>query len=323
MKNSILYLLCFFPLFVSAEEQEKLRLFDFRSTYNYNMVISEIEKGADAEDLKKKGFNVNAGKKGYGRPLHYFAHNKDKEGIKVLLDAGADPDLTDSSDQTPLHVGIIHGLKDIEALRLLITPETLNKQDRLGRTPLNLATLFENASATNLLLDLGASPNLVDNLNSGPLHNVLWLEEEDEDLISSLITPEIVTQQTKKVPLKRTLGKLSNLGQKILTRRHIFNSMRGRDLLYNPLHIAVETRNAVAIRLLLESEISKNQVNYKEETPLHLALLKGLKDEEIIKSLITPENMNRKDKKDRTALDIAKQIRNASAIKALDGDTSP
>ena len=51
-------------------------------------------------------------------PLHVLLWRKDVEGVRMLVDAGADVDAAGDLDETPLHVAVRHGLADAVACLL-------------------------------------------------------------------------------------------------------------------------------------------------------------------------------------------------------------
>lgn len=77
------------------------------------------------------------------------------EGIRLLLDAGANPNIQDLAGQTPMHGA--SGFNSIEPVRLLLNagadPNIPNIE---GNTPLHNAISGENEEAVALLLEAGA-----------------------------------------------------------------------------------------------------------------------------------------------------------------------
>jgi ankyrin repeat protein len=87
----------------------------------------------------------------------YHNHSKDKdvnvrEAIRILLDAGADPNIADNAGKTPL----IANAWDLEIAKLLLAHgANVNAQASDGFTPLLNAGTLE---LTRLLLEHGADP---------------------------------------------------------------------------------------------------------------------------------------------------------------------
>jgi ankyrin repeat protein len=73
--------------------------------------------------------------------LHSAARHGSAETLKALLDAGAEPTITDQNGETPLHIAFRHqGLLRLAEL-LLDAGSDISAQNSDGRTPLYLATM--------------------------------------------------------------------------------------------------------------------------------------------------------------------------------------
>lgn len=85
---------------------------------------------------------------------------KAPEVVKVMLDAGADPNAVIGDGRTPLHIAAqFNRVESIEAL--VEAGADPNFQDKFGRTPLILTDKGEEGLATvRALLDAGADPNI-------------------------------------------------------------------------------------------------------------------------------------------------------------------
>jgi ankyrin repeat protein len=94
-------------------------------------------------------------------PLHYAAFFGGAEAVRVLLDAGADPDADQENPMRvrPLHSAAARG--DREAVRALLEAgaET-NPRQQGGLTPLHAAAHSDDAEMAALLLEHGADPAL-------------------------------------------------------------------------------------------------------------------------------------------------------------------
>lgn len=104
---------------------------------------------------------------------------------KLLIDAGADLDIIDIEDRTPIMYGNATEAP-IALLERLILPETINFTDRYGMTALMHAVIKPNRECLELLIRRGADINLRDNLN----RNALDLALDTRDRNGRRITPD-------------------------------------------------------------------------------------------------------------------------------------
>ena len=75
--------------------------------------------------------------------------------VKMLLDAGADPDKANNADETPLYQAAENGLEEVVKL-LLQAGADPDKYDEEGISPLNKAVQRGNLKVVTLLLKGGA-----------------------------------------------------------------------------------------------------------------------------------------------------------------------
>ncbi|KAJ2980148.1 hypothetical protein NUW58_g7025 [Xylaria curta] len=93
-------------------------------------------------------------------PLIIAIRFRQKETVRLLLSRGADVNATDDHDESPLFFAVRYGYSEI--LELLLNQKTaeVDKQNPLGETPLLIATSgIESQVLRQLLIDHGASDN--------------------------------------------------------------------------------------------------------------------------------------------------------------------
>lgn len=100
--------------------------------------------------------------------------------ITELIEAGADVTaVTSSEEETPLHVAVRYGHKEVAEL-LLNKGANINAVERRRRTPLHAAVRYNShKELVELLLEKGANVNAVDNLDMTPLHFALKYDQEE------------------------------------------------------------------------------------------------------------------------------------------------
>ena len=89
--------------------------------------------------------------------------------IQVLLQAGADPNMTDLNGECPLLVAALNGYRDIVQL-LIQQGANPNMGSKYGSTPLHWAASLGHKDVVKQLIDGGAEPNSTNVLGRTPLH---------------------------------------------------------------------------------------------------------------------------------------------------------
>lgn len=124
----------------------------------------------DTKSPKKTG--VNARDKLYGRSkLHRACARGNMDKIVELIEVqGASIDVIDNNGVTPLHDACTNGhYLAVQYLLKKGSAKLVNAQDRHGDCPLLDATEFNSIEICQLLLDLGADPNLTNKEGSSAL----------------------------------------------------------------------------------------------------------------------------------------------------------
>ena len=115
------------------------------------------------EELIKYGVDVNSNYKGR-TALHWAVSSASSTNIKLLLESGANPNLTDEQGDTPLHLAAIC-LHDGDTKILIDHGARVNAKNLLGKTPLQRAVIFGDSATVLVLLKAGADPRIKNNKN--------------------------------------------------------------------------------------------------------------------------------------------------------------
>ncbi|KAH6773585.1 Integrin-linked protein kinase family [Perilla frutescens var. hirtella] len=110
-----------------------------------------------------------------GLKLMYLANEGDLDGIKELLDSGADVNFRDIDDRAALHVAACQGQCDVAKL-LLENGADVDPKDRWGSTPLSDAIHYKNHDVIKVLEKHGAkilmAPMQVQNSGQVPEYEI-------------------------------------------------------------------------------------------------------------------------------------------------------
>jgi len=104
--------------------------------------------------------------------MHYGAAIDDPKLLQALLDAGVDPDVRNSKGQPPIFDAILHD-REPQFRALLAAGADLNAQENIregltetGKRPLHRAAMLNDVERILALLEAGADPRAVDGLGS-------------------------------------------------------------------------------------------------------------------------------------------------------------
>jgi hypothetical protein len=122
-----------------------------------------------ARYLLEHGADANLSNEQQETPLHQAADHNQADIAEALLQAGANPNLQQQEGETPLHLAACKGnLRVIEVLlKFKANPNLCNSA--LGRTPLHYAVEYNHPSLIDLLVAHGASLAIQDKRGKQPM----------------------------------------------------------------------------------------------------------------------------------------------------------
>ncbi|XP_043465025.1 ankyrin repeat domain-containing protein 27-like [Leptopilina heterotoma] len=165
---------------------------------NFCHPLCTCEKCASAEEVfdkedRKPHLGINTCNSQGQTALHVACENGHVEIVQLLLDAGANVNVTNKSKgQTPLHLASLNNHTKVVKLLLNCGNCNINAKDDSGDTPLHLMIRNENSKVAELLLRHGA------NAQSKNCHAITPLEEaenklsKDDNLFNSSTPPNII-----------------------------------------------------------------------------------------------------------------------------------
>lgn len=139
----------------------------YRAVMDHFIPVNIIEILLEA-DSKRETINE---RNNYGwAPLHHATYEKEFEKIKALLRAGADPNVTDSYGNTPLHKIAAFAYNTENIITMLVQyGANMDVQNNDGDTPLHIAAEKSSPDSVRKFLEIGASFSITNNKGETPL----------------------------------------------------------------------------------------------------------------------------------------------------------
>ncbi|MCX5924239.1 MAG: ankyrin repeat domain-containing protein [Candidatus Dependentiae bacterium] len=267
--------------------------------------------------LIENGANPNINNNTEQTPLHAATKQGNVEAVRALLAAKANPNATDIEGFNPLHAATQKG--SVEIMRLLlaagVNPNIANKK---GLTPLLIAVSAGRIEAVNALLDTGANPNISNDVGVTPLHQAAFqgLLEIAKTLLDAKADPNTVIANGR-TPLYEAVSKGRIKIVRALLDKGANPSPDHEKGGYVSLHVAIEQGDNEIIRALLDKGANPNITDWSSyNTPLYIAVKK--ENLEIVRALLSKgANSNIKTKYHYYPLVVAVEKRNVAIVRAL------
>jgi len=217
-------------------------IISFSFSFSYAQDIFAASYNGDFETVKRliaaDPKLVNA-KNSDGRfPLEMAAQTGRVEIVRLLLEKGAEVNMSRGGGSTALHMAALYGGKTELISLLLEKGANMNARTANGETPLNLAVIGKQKAIAELLLDRGAEINLENQNFSSLLH----------------ISASAGIKRIVDMALKHEIN-------------FAFRTEKGNTL----LHSAAEGGLVELADVLLAKGLSLEATNTYGQTPLHLA----------------------------------------------------
>jgi ankyrin repeat protein len=294
------------------------------------MVALLIKHGAEVNarsDIRHWARRVTAEPRPQNRPnggftpLLFAAREGCTECAKALIKGGADIELTDPDNITPLLMAILNARFDVAAY-LIQAKANPNTWDTWGRAPLYAAVDYNTVprggrpdrpsldkttslEVIELLLKAGANPNA--QLKLFPPYRSLGQDRGGDNMLTIGTTPLIRAAKAGDTPAIRLLlahGALPNLANSLGITPLMASSGIGSTTIDTRARFRNEQQCIEAANELLEAGANINAVRDNGQTALHGAALWGWND--FVQTLVDRNiDMNIKDRDGLTALDVA------------------
>ena len=251
------------------------------------------ERGLDAWDDSPTGRTV----------LHNAAlQTSNPTIIRLLLDAGADPNTPDDRGVTPLHLGA-QNRNPMVVTHLLSAGADLHTGDNEGYTPLHHAAAWSgNDRVVNLLLTRGANPLADSNDGRTPLHSALRYQA-GSGTVTVLIEAGAAASLT---PLQRAA-----LDGDDTTVESLLADGADPDAAdrygWGPLHYAVPFGGPDVVTLLLRAGADPGVIDEDQKrTPLHYAAVSSTDPAVVVTLVNAGVDPGIRDDQGQLAVDLAR-----------------
>ena len=237
---------------------------------------------------------------------------------ELLLEHGADVDVQDRENTTPLHLASYLGSVEFSQL-LLDHGASPNAQRKSGRTPLHLVAEgkeYGDARITDLLLEHGADVNARDTKNMTPLHLASYCG--NTEITQMLLDHDAITKlddNRRRTPMHPVAECLRSSGYDDIDVAQLLqehgtdvNSQDKRNT--TPLHLASSCWKVEIAQVLLDRGANPSAKNVVGLTPLHMAAQGAYHSKEdgveVVQLLLEHgADVNAQDENHATPLDLA------------------
>jgi ankyrin repeat protein len=265
----------------------------------------------------------------HSRPLHYAAIYGSADAVRILLEAGADPNARNQQEATPL----IYAAWDFAKIQLLVDKGAqVNVAAKNGITPLMIAaSALGNSRSAEYLLAHGADAKALDRLGGDALIRAGWMSD-----------PQTVTLLLAKGANARNADRAGftalqmapnfadcervNLLLKAGADVNSFNTFAGQvkngpiGLVHlTPLMVAAPYGDAETVSTLLKAGARVNDADIRKMNPLMLAIATDQAKPATVRQLIAAgADVNAKDRNGESALDWARKFRDPEILSILE-----
>ena len=245
--------------------------------FGYNDIVDAL--------IKRPDVNLNVRNEDGDTPLHSAAWSGREQSARLLIDAGADINISDNQQWTALHIAAHFGHSSIVGELIKAPHLNLNVRNENGNTPLNLAVYNGRAASARLLIDAGADINIPDKYQQTALHMAACNGYND-------IVDALIKRPDMNLNVRNENGD-------------------------TPLNVAADNGRAASARLLIDAGADINIPDKYQQTALHMAACNGYND--IVDALIKrPDmNLNVRNENGDTPLNVAADNGRAASARLL------
>ena len=141
-------------------------------------------------------------------PLYDAISTINIDMVNTLLVRGANINVQDYEESTPLHFAAKFGTKEMVELLLRNDLTTINEVDMDEKTPLYYAISSNNFEMVNILIENGSNINIQDLNGNTPLHLATSITENDTEIIRII---ELLLSEDNLYKRQRRAGDVANV----------------------------------------------------------------------------------------------------------------
>jgi len=141
-----------------------------KQTVGIDVTPAEEEQGLDLTQIGEQAYDdrlediLDIGQEAVTAKLIISAKHNDLQQIKELVNNGADPEIGDYDDRTPMHIAAAEGHEQIVRYLVINCAANVNPHDRYHNTPLYEAVRYGHSQVEDFLEKHGAELGPVDDL---------------------------------------------------------------------------------------------------------------------------------------------------------------
>lgn len=265
----------------------------------------------------------------HSRPLHYAAIYGSADAVRILLEAGADPNARNQQEATPL----IYAAWNFAKTQLLVDKGAqVNVAAKNGVTPLMIAaSALGNSRSTDYLLAHGANAKALDTLGGDALIRAGWMS--DPQSVTLLLAQGANAHNADRAGLTAlqmapTFADCERVTLLLKAGADVnsFNTFGGKvkngpiGLVHlTPLMLAAPHSDAETIGTLLKAGARVNDADIRKMNPLMLAIATDQAKPATVRQLIAAgADVNAKDQNGESALDWARKFRDPEILSILE-----
>lgn len=231
------------------------------------------QKGVAESFLKKGDINVDRIDNEGFAPLHYACRKGTREIVRMLIEYGADVNVTSNEGITPLQLAVTTGSKEI--IKMLVDAGAdVNATDNSGKSVLIYGIKAGRTEAVRYLKELGADISCTDNEGRTAIDyaNVTGLTQMVENVMDA---NENKRDSYGNTPLHQSCCNGHSEVVKLMLQKESTDVNATNDIGETPLYIAVRENNMYITELLIQAGADANKKDNDGLSPLHVAARKG------------------------------------------------